>query len=65
MIGYLAAVESDTKPETAAEDAAQYGTPPDFQWIGVERLDEQLALPAAFKSYYRIMKRYLAEGVTV
>jgi A/G-specific adenine glycosylase len=71
MIGYLAVLgcdaparfTPDTPFDTAAEDISQYRTLPDFCWIGVERLDEQLALPAAFKSYYQIMKRYIAEGV--
>lgn len=64
MIGYLVAVvENDTAAE-AAEAPAQYDALPDFQWTDVERLDEHLALPAAFKSYYQIMKQFIAEGVT-
>ncbi len=72
MAGYLVLVEKDTADEaageaaaeTAAETSAQYEVLPDFQWTDVERLDEHLALPAAFKSYYQIMKRFIAEGVT-
>jgi A/G-specific adenine glycosylase len=72
MTGYLAVVEHDAAvdagdeaiPEAAAETPALYGALPDIQWTDVERLDEKLALPAAFKSYYRIMKHFIAEGVT-
>lgn len=73
MIGYLAVVENDTAAEAAddtlteaaAEAPAQYGSPlPDFHWVGLERLDGQLALPAAFKSYYQVMKHFIEEGVT-
>lgn len=64
MNGYLAIVEHETQAAATAEDTAQYGPLPDFLWVGVEHLDEQLALPAAFKSYYLIMKRYCQEGVT-
>jgi A/G-specific adenine glycosylase len=64
MTGYLAVMESPVTVGTTAEDAAQYGTLPDFQWADVERLDKQLTLPAAFKAYYQIIKRFTAEGVT-
>ncbi len=29
---------------------------PDFQWVGIDLLEERLALPAAFKTYYQVMK---------
>ena len=63
MVGYLAVVDHDAPVDAAAEDMPLYGALPGFFWIGVERLDEHLALPAAFKSYYQIMKRYITEGV--
>lgn len=65
MIGYLAVVENDTPVGTAAEDTSPYGLPPALRWVGVGLLDDHLALPAAFKPYYRIMKCFIAEGITV
>ena len=64
MIGYLAVVDHNAPIDAAAEDMPLYGALPGFYWVGVERLNEHLALPAAFKAYYQIMKRYIAEGVT-
>ncbi|HVI40294.1 MAG TPA: A/G-specific adenine glycosylase [Anaerovoracaceae bacterium] len=49
MYGYLAIAEEEA---------------PGFQWIGIEILEDQLTLPAAFKRYYQIMKRYL-QGAAV
>jgi A/G-specific adenine glycosylase len=48
MTGYLAVVEHEQAPEDQA---------PGFIWVGIDQLEEQLTLPAAFKSYYQILKR--------
>ncbi len=53
MTGYLAEAED---PET---DSFQIADVPDFQWVGIDLLEERLALPAAFKTYYQVMKRYI------
>lgn len=58
MTGYLALVEparnSDILYPSAAESAQEYGTS-DFQWVGIDQLEKQLALPSAFKVYYQIL----------
>lgn len=54
MTGYLAVVEQRSPyPGISASEV------PDFQWVGIDLLEEKLALPAAFKTYYQIVKRYL------
>lgn len=62
MTGYLAYIERKTpaKAEAAGitESQLDYG----FQWVGTDHLKERLALPAAFKTYYQILKRSISEG---
>lgn len=52
MTGYLAIVEQKT---SGSEALVKEG--PDLQWISLDQLDNQLALPSAFKAYYQIAKR--------
>jgi A/G-specific adenine glycosylase len=54
MTGYLAVVEQRSPdPGISAKEV------PDIQWVGLDLLEEKLTLPAAFKTYYQIVKRYL------
>lgn len=48
MTGYLVITENK-KPHKVL----------DLQWVSIDFLDEKLALPAAFKAFYQIMKRYI------
>lgn len=52
MTGYLAVVEQrSSDPGISIKEVA------DFQWVGINLLEEKLVLPAAFKTYYQIVKR--------
>jgi A/G-specific adenine glycosylase len=73
MIAYLAETgvaasgkEFSTGAESIInENPAPYGTDcchsPEFQWVGIGLLDEKLALPAAFKTYYQILKGHISD----
>jgi A/G-specific adenine glycosylase len=52
MTGYLA-VSEEGAPVNGES------SPFDFQWITVGMLEEKLSLPAAFKTYYETMKRFI------
>lgn len=54
MTGYLAVVNQNSSGSENSSKGA-----PDFHWVSIDLLDEKLALPAAFKTYYQIVKRYL------
>lgn len=62
MTGYLAYIKSENPTESGAADIAENQTDYGFQWVGTDHLEERLALPAAFKTYYQIMKRSISEG---
>lgn len=69
MSGYLAVAEESRSNEfQVAEQASDDHAESDkslgaedlaFQWIGADTLEEKLVLPAAFKTYHQIMKRYI------
>ncbi len=53
MTGYLVITEDKKSVKPPNQEVL------DFQWVSIDLLDEKLALPAAFKTYYQIMKRYI------
>jgi len=67
MTGYLVIPEDENSinPESncVAEQNLNYNVPNhvllEFEWVRIDLLEEQLTLPAAFKTYYQIMKRYI------
>jgi len=67
MTGYLVITEDEksirAESNSVAEQNTDYETPGhvEFEWVSIDLLDEKLALPAAFKTYYQIMKRYINE----
>jgi len=60
MTGYLVIIKNEIsiKPELncVAEQNSSYKVSEEFEWVSIDLLDEQLALPAAFKTYYQITK---------
>ena len=74
MTGYLAYIESAGPAEDGtafiAEGQSDYDArsahfdPPGcgFQWVETDHLETRLTLPAAFKTYYQILKRTISEG---
>jgi A/G-specific adenine glycosylase len=58
MTGYLAVVKGSPPGQASAvmETDSSCNNALDFQWIDIKLMDEKLALPAAFKSYYQVLK---------
>jgi len=58
MTGYLAVVKGRNSGQASAvmETDSSCNNALDFQWIDIKLMFEKLALPAAFKSYYQILK---------
>ncbi|HYE67912.1 MAG TPA: A/G-specific adenine glycosylase [Anaerovoracaceae bacterium] len=67
MTGYLVKTgdEKSINPESncVAEQNSNYNLPNqnvfEYEWVSIDLLDEKLALPAAFKTYYQLMKSYI------
>jgi A/G-specific adenine glycosylase len=58
MTGYLAVIKGRDPGQASAvmETDSSCNNALDFQWIDIKLMDEKLALPAAFKSYYQVLK---------
>lgn len=67
MTGYLAKTGDEKsinrELNCVAEQNSNYNVPNhdvlEYEWVSIDLLDEKLTLPAAFKTYYQIMKRYI------
>jgi len=64
MTGYLVIINDQiSKSKNVAEQTLNYDIPNhvllEYEWVPIDLLDEKLTLPAAFKTYYQIMKQHI------
>lgn len=58
------AAPDKTESDRHAPNGNGSGIPaPGFQWVGLGRLEERLALPSAFKTYHQILKQYAVKFI--